>query len=293
MPCITKQFPLSGVFIGNGMKTSITAPVDGYYAVSLYLGASLDSDISLTKMYVYVNGQQVFDTYVTPNTPVYAKLGNLQQGDTITVALSIYGVIVLATVTVKLGYIAEGEEYCYYASYFNLPVLSGLKGAVCITPNRSINIYEGCVEITGVPCIDCPLPPKTIPLQGQLQPGINYITIKAVGPLSGTVISQLEQVFSPGAKYDGVTVLNTTVKGDTVTIEVNVAETQASALSDPYVILAIAALILAIALAVTILYVTVKETKVVSVGVTVGLALLLGGAGIGIAAAVYDRLKKH
>ena len=297
MVCLpTKKVSIGpGVFDGNGPSITFTASESGEYGVTVYLATSV---IHFAYFYVtiLVNGKQVTKQQLPPNEIAPIKIGEVSANSTITVQLNIYGAIITANFQATLGYTPD-YEICAYASDFpNIPILNNVKGAVCINPQQGyISVYNGCNEVTGIPCLDC-VASKRIPLHGTLQPGENIITFKASGPLSSNVISALQQALPPGKTVEGVYVKSVSVSGSTLTMTVVVPQTQCGCSREMqtaqfWFIVAIAVLVVAVALAITFLYVTVKQTGVVAAGFSVGLALLLGGAGLGIGYAVYQKMK--
>ena len=300
MPCANQTITIPiGVYFNKNYTASFIAQNSGSYGVKVtYTNSYPPTFLGLMTLTVTVNGQTV-KSGITVSQLTVLDIGQVNKGSQINIIITVNGAVtnIALPIYVTLGWVSD-SEVCVYASDFpNIPILNGVKGAVCINLQQSkINIYNGCVQATGIPCIDCVLS-KSIPLYGTLQPGENTIIFQASGPLSSNVISALEQALQPGKTVEGAYVKSISVNGSTLTVTIIIPQTQMvngeTQTAQFWAIVGIALLILGIALAITFLYVTVKATGVVAAGFAVGLALLLGGVGIGAGVFLYDKLKKN
>lgn len=303
MPCQSQKFTLNGI---NPSKTlSFTAPPGYNYAFAVFVSLPLLGSVTAK---VLVNGAQV----ASQSSPTavsggfYALYLNVPAtpGDQIQLVLNYTGLYVeyLNSQTVTFAWLDE-EEGCVPSSVINLPILSSVKAVVCTNFSKGyVHIYLGLPTANIPPCADPGLTlVKSIPVQGSYDPSTcNTVTFQMQGPLSSTILQQLQQ----GLESNGA--INVNLSGNTLSFQLCPQQTgQAQIQIGVFTAIAIAVLIIAVALAISIVYVSVTQAttiasavgKGVSSGIATGfpwlLALVGAGIGVGIAVYVYNRSRSR
>ena len=295
MPCQSQKFTLNGI---NPSKTlSFTAPPGHNYAFAVFVSLPLLGSVTAK---VLVNGAQVASksspTAVSGGS--YALYLNVSAtpGDQIQLVLNYTGLYVeyLNSQTVKFAWLDE-EEGCVPSSVINLPILSSVKAVVCTNFSKGyVHIYSGLPTAKIPPCADPGLTlVKSIPVHGSYDPSTcNTVTFQMQGPLSSTILQQLQQ----GLESNGA--INVKLSGNTLSFQLCPQQTgQAQIQIGVFTAIAIAAIIIAVAVAISIVYISVTQAPTIasavgkgaSSGIATGFTWLLAlvGAGIGVGIAVY------
>ena len=296
MPCQSQKFTLNGI---NPSKTlSFTAPPGHNYAFAVFVSLPLLGSVTAK---VLVNGVQVASQSL-PTAVISGLSGEFYlnvpatPGDQIQLVLNYTGLYVeyLNSQTVTFAWLDE-EEGCVPSSVINLPILSSVKAVVCTNFSKGyVHIYSGLPTAKIPPCADPGLTlVKSIPVHGSYDPSTcNTVTFKMQGPLSSTILQQLQQ----GLESNGA--INVNLSGNTLSFQLCPQQTgQAQIQIGVFTLIAIAAIIIAYALAIAIIYVSVTQAKTIasavgkgaSSGIATGFTWLLAlvGAGIGVGIAVY------